>query len=60
MEYLKEFHIGIIPFVKNEQTAAIYPMKINEYLAAGLGVVATDFAPLSEFGEAIHVSTEYG
>lgn len=57
MEYLKEFHIGIIPFVKNEQTAAIYPMKINEYLAAGLGVVATDFAPLSEFGEAIHVST---
>ena len=57
MEYLKEFHIGIIPFVKNEQTAAIYPMKINEYLAVGLGVVATDFAPLSEFGEAIHVST---
>ena len=57
MEYLKEFHIGIIPFIKNEQTAAIYPMKINEYLAAGLGVVATDFAPLSEFGEAIHVST---
>jgi hypothetical protein len=23
-------------------------MKINEYLAAGLGVVATDFAPLAE------------
>jgi hypothetical protein len=38
MEYLKEFHIGIIPFIKNEQTAAIYPMKINEYLAAGLGL----------------------
>lgn len=57
MEYLKEFHIGIIPFIKNEQTAAIYPMKINEYLAAGVGVVATDFAPLAEFGEAIHVAT---
>ncbi len=56
MEYLKEFHIGIIPFIKNEQTAAIYPMKINEYLEAGLGVVATDFAPLTEFGKAIHVS----
>lgn len=57
MEYLKEFHIGIIPFVKNEQTAAIYPMKINEYLAAGLGVVATDFAPLAEFGDAVHIAT---
>lgn len=46
---LKSFHVGIIPNVKNAQTAAVYPMKINEYLAAGLPVVTTDFAPLEEF-----------
>jgi glycosyltransferase involved in cell wall biosynthesis len=56
MEYLKIFHIGIIPFLKTEQTAAIYPMKINEYLAAGLGVVATDFAPLTEFESVIAIA----
>jgi glycosyltransferase involved in cell wall biosynthesis len=47
--YMAHFSVGLIPFVKNEQTKAIYPMKINEYLAAGLPVVSTDFAPLSEF-----------
>ncbi len=56
IDYLKTFHIGIIPFIKSEQTAAIYPMKVNEYLAAGLGVVATDFAPLGEFSSVIHIA----
>ncbi|QMW05838.1 glycosyltransferase [Spirosoma foliorum] len=56
-DLLKSFHIGIIPFVKNAQTAAIYPMKINEYLAAGLPVVSTDFAPLDEFASVIATAT---
>ena len=54
--YLKSFHIGIIPNVKNTQTAAVYPMKINEYLAAGIPVVTTDFAPLDEFAGYITVA----
>lgn len=53
VDYLANFSVGLIPFVKNEQTAAIYPMKINEYLAAGLPVVSTDFAPLAEFEEIV-------
>ncbi|GAB4045381.1 glycosyltransferase [Spirosoma litoris] len=55
--WLQKFHVGIIPFVKNPQTAAIYPMKINEYLAAGLPVVSTDFAPLSDFESTIAIAT---
>ncbi|GAB3177191.1 glycosyltransferase [Telluribacter humicola] len=53
---LAQFNIGLIPFVKNEQTEAIYPMKINEYLAAGLPVVSTDFAPLTAFKEVVAVT----
>lgn len=46
---MRNWQVGIIPFVKNAQTAAIYPMKINEYLAMGLAVVSTRFAPLDDF-----------
>jgi teichuronic acid biosynthesis glycosyltransferase TuaH len=35
---------AIIPFKCNTLTASIYPLKINEYLAAGLPVVSTDFS----------------
>ncbi len=57
-QYLSEFDVGIIPFAKNEFTKNIYPLKINEYLAAGLPVVSTDFAPLSDFEEFVSIATE--
>lgn len=47
--YLQSFDVGLIPFVKNDLTAGIYPLKINEYLALGLPVVSTHFADLSDF-----------
>lgn len=48
-DVLAGFHVGIIPFVRDEFTRNIYPLKINEYLAAGRPVVMTDFAQLDEF-----------
>lgn len=42
------FNAGIIPFIRNEQTKNIYPMKANEYLAMGIPVIMTDFACLSD------------
>ena len=43
--YCKAFDIAILPFVVNELTLAANPLKLREYLAAGLPVVAT---PLPE------------
>jgi glycosyltransferase involved in cell wall biosynthesis len=54
--YSKDFSVGIIPFIKDDFTRGIYPMKINEYLAAGLPVVSTDFSDLSDFEEIIKIS----
>jgi len=50
---LSEFDLCLIPFVKNEFTRNIYPMKINEYLAAGKLTLMTNFAALPEFDDIV-------
>jgi glycosyltransferase involved in cell wall biosynthesis len=42
--YLQYFDCAIMPFKYNNLTAGIYPLKINEYLAAGKAVVTTNFS----------------
>jgi glycosyltransferase involved in cell wall biosynthesis len=54
--YLKFFDCAIIPFKKNRLTRSIYPLKINEYLAAGRPVVATDFSEdIVGFGDVVYI-----
>jgi len=38
---------GLIPYARNELTNSIFPMKVYEYLAAGLPVVATPLPALA-------------
>ncbi len=40
-DLLRACDVGIVPFVRNELTHAVSPLKLFEYLAAGLAVVAT-------------------
>ena len=42
--YLRYFDCTLIPFKKTTLTRSIYPLKINEYLAAGKPVIATNFS----------------
>lgn len=44
-----QMDVGIIPYVRNEFTVAVYPLKVNEYLSVGLPVVMTPFADLPDF-----------
>ena len=39
--YCKGFSVGTIPFVENELTRHVNPIKLREYLSAGLPVVST-------------------
>jgi glycosyltransferase involved in cell wall biosynthesis len=42
---------GLIPYAINPITASVFPMKVYEYLAAGLPVVATPLPSLRDVGE---------
>jgi glycosyltransferase involved in cell wall biosynthesis len=44
--YLSALDVGLIPFKRNGLTEAVNPVKMYEYAAAGLPMVATDFAEL--------------
>ena len=59
--YLQYFDCALIPFKKNTLTRSIYPLKINEYLAAGRAVVATDFSEdIQGFKDVIYIGRDPG
>ena len=54
-KHVSDLAVGIIPFVKNEFTRFIYPLKVNEYLAVGKPVVMTNFTQLQEFAKVAQI-----
>ncbi|MEM9888800.1 MAG: glycosyltransferase [Bacteroidota bacterium] len=59
-QYLQHFDCCIIPFLKNELTASIYPLKINEYLFSGRPVISTTFSEdIKAFKEVIHLADDH-
>jgi glycosyltransferase involved in cell wall biosynthesis len=54
--YLKGFDIALLPFVQNELTRNANPLKLREYLAAGLPVVATPLPEVVRFDEKVSLA----
>ncbi len=54
--YIAKFKAGLIPFVKNQFTENIFPMKVNEYLALGVPVISTNFSDLSSLMNVIKIA----
>jgi len=54
--YLKALDVALIPYVLNELTRNIFPLKLFEYLAAGLPVVAAALPELAPFAGTISLA----
>jgi glycosyltransferase involved in cell wall biosynthesis len=48
--YCKAFDVALMPFKVNELTLNANPLKVREYLAAGLPVVSTDIPEVRKVG----------
>jgi len=58
--YVAHSDCSLIPFQCNTLTKSIYPLKINEYLAAGKPVVVTNFSEdITDFKEVAYVATSH-
>lgn len=56
-EYLRGFDVALLPFVYNELTRNANPLKLREYLAAGLPVVATPLPEIAKFDHLVLLAT---
>jgi len=54
--YLAAFDVALIPFTRDPVTAAADPIKVYEYLAAGVPVVATDLPALRRLGHVVRLA----
>ncbi len=51
VRHMVRFDVGILPYVLNSFTTDVMPMKLKEYLAAGLPVVATPLPEIRRFAD---------
>lgn len=54
--YPQHFDVCIMPYVKNDYTKYIFPLKLNEYLASGRPVVGTPIRSLLEFATVVELA----
>ena len=54
--YIKNFDVATMCYVKNNYTKYINPLKLNEYMAAGINIVASDIEPLQKYRNCIYLA----
>lgn len=55
--YCRAFDVGMIPFRINELTLKANPLKLREYLAAGLPVVSTDLPEVRRYQGLVRIAS---
>lgn len=55
--YTQHLDVGIMPYDVDDYTKYIYPLKLHEYLAAGLPTVGTNIRTLRDFADVVTIAT---
>jgi glycosyltransferase involved in cell wall biosynthesis len=56
--YVQHFDVGIIPYVISAWTVAVDPLKLLEYLAAGIPVVTTAIPEAAKYSEYVTIASD--
>jgi glycosyltransferase involved in cell wall biosynthesis len=56
--YVQSFDVGIIPYLRSPWTEAVDPLKLLEYLAAGIPVVTTVLPEVQKYAAAVKIADE--
>lgn len=56
-EYLRGFDVALLPFVMNQLTVSSNPLKLREYLAAGLPVLSAPLPEALRFGSLVRTAS---
>jgi glycosyltransferase involved in cell wall biosynthesis len=54
--YLKGFQVGLMPYAQGQESENISPLKLYDYLAAGLPIASIDIPAAREFSPHIHLA----
>ena len=54
--YLQGFDVGLVPYVHNDWTKAVDPLKLLEYLASGIPVVSTGLPEAAKYASVIGIA----
>lgn len=57
--YVQAFDVGIIPYVLNDWTRAVDPLKLLEYLAAGIPVVSAALPEVRKYEEVVAIASDH-
>jgi glycosyltransferase involved in cell wall biosynthesis len=55
-QYVKGFQVGLMPYLTDRHAEYVSPLKLYDYLAAGLPVVSVDIPATHEFSKYIHLA----
>ncbi len=57
--YAQKFDVGIIPFIQSDMTESVNPIKMWEYMAAGIPVVTTAIPEASKYQDLVFASNNH-